>query len=134
MFWYIDRDSDAILITSEKWRKSLIRTRHRNKKKENKIGGEDTSLFCFSWSFSWSGYSGLYFWIIVFRVKVCPSQAAWSGTLLSIGEWTDITKYLKSDLSSVLEAVHVYIKNLKPCLAWSSNVVYATNVYNATCL
>lgn len=103
----------------------------QEKKQDNKIWGEDTSLFCFSWSFSWSGYFGLYFWIIVF--KVCPSQAAWSGTLLSIGEWTDVTKHLKSDLSSVLEAVHVY-QNLKPCLAWSSNFVYATNVYNATCL
>lgn len=31
MFWYIDRDSDAILITSEKWRKSLIGIFHRKK-------------------------------------------------------------------------------------------------------
>lgn len=47
MLWYIDRDSNAILITSEKWRKSLIRTCHRKefKKKDNKIGGEDTSLY-----------------------------------------------------------------------------------------
>jgi len=47
---------------------------------------------------------------MVFKVQVCPNQTAWSGTLLSTGEWTDISKYLKSDLSSVLDAVGVSIK------------------------
>lgn len=60
----------------------------------------------------------------MFRVKVCPSQAAWSGTLLSIGEWTDVTKYLKSDLSSVLEGVHVYIKIESH--AWLGQVMWST--------
>lgn len=49
MFWYIDRDSDVILITSKKWRKSLIRTCH-TKKNKKKIGGEDAS-FSFVFAF-----------------------------------------------------------------------------------
>lgn len=72
--------------------------------------GRTQSLFSSSWSFSWSGYSGLYFWIILSRVRVRPSQAAWSGTMLSTGDWVDITRYPNFDLSSVLEAVHVFMK------------------------
>lgn len=50
----------------------------------NKIGDGDTSLFCFSWYFSWSGYSGLYFWIIVFSFLGCLIRKS-SGTLLFVG-------------------------------------------------
>lgn len=50
MFWYIDRDSDAILITSEKWRKSLIRTRHRRKEilKKKKTIKQEMRIQAFS--------------------------------------------------------------------------------------
>lgn len=130
MLWYIDRDSDAILITSEKWRKSLIRTSQEEKKNRTiKIGGEDTSLFCFSWSFSWSGSFGLYFWIIVF--KVCPSM------IRNLFIYRGMNRCHKtSQIWLVFRpwSCSCLYQNLKPCLAWSSNFVYATNVYNATCL
>lgn len=49
MFWYIDRDSDVILITSKKWRKSLIRTCHTKKnKKKNRWWGCKLLFFVFA--------------------------------------------------------------------------------------
>lgn len=100
MFWYIDRDSDVILITSKKWRKASLE--HVTRKNT----GEDTKPFCFrrfSWSFSWSGFSGL-------RLSCLEEK---SGSDQESGDLWGIEQEslnIKSDWSSVLEAVGVFIK------------------------
>lgn len=59
MFWYIDRDSNTILITSEKWRKKasvelvtgwIKRSKKRKEDKEEEVNIQKP--FCFS-SFLW---------------------------------------------------------------------------------
>lgn len=78
MFWYIDRDSDSnhFWEVEKKAHEKIL----QGKKIKQEVRIQAFSAFLDL--FSWSGSSGLYFWIIVFRVNVCPSQATWSGNLV----------------------------------------------------
>lgn len=134
MFWYIDRDTDAILITSEKWREKKVSLEHFTGEEKKKR----------KWWQAFSAFLDLFLDQDILGyifLNSCVSskgfvlvRLVWSGTLLSMGgiEQTSINIQNLTCLPSSKMFMSI-IKIEKPCLACSSNVD-ATNVYNAACL